>query len=368
MSVIYQPVWQRHAYDPRPDMGTPTDPVRFRVRVADTAAGLDALGGDVIYEGAASVTPGTSSCEISINDIAAAYLAAPYKAPSGDFTTQKLGRYFALDVYDTGAWTEMERIFFYDNWSYDYDFNYKTNGLAHPVTGVAQDNMWLVASLIDWDDEQGADWLVDFEDGTSTTISVELHRVADFNNDFNDDFAWAAGDYGVAGYAALDLSALASAHPVRARLMYIGEGGADVVLADYKIVPACKRYALYYRNAYGGMDVLLVDGAVRTETYARATIGRWADNAIPGVRQVENYRNGVTEGWTLRVNNLTDEAASRMHHLLGSPEVYLCDTIADTLTPLVLTSNECEDKTFANGRKRNDYKFTASTAQDRRRE
>lgn len=365
MSVIYQPVWQRHAYDPRPDMGTPTDPVRFRVRVADTAAGLDALGGDVIYEGAASVTPGTSSCEISINDIAAAYLAAPYKAPSGDFTTQKLGRYFALDVYDTGAWTEMERIFFYDNWSYDYDFNLLTMGLAHPITGVLQDNMWAVASVIDWDDAQQLNWLVDFEDGTDEEFQIDLIRVADFNADFNNDFSIEETSYGVAGYAAFDLAPMAAAKPVRIRLLY---PAGNIVLADYKIIPACKRYALYYRNAYGGMDVLLVDGAVRSETYARATIGRWGDNATPGVRQVENYRNGVTEGWTLRVNNLTDDAASRMHHLLGSPEVYLCDIIADTLTPLVLTSNECEDKTFANGRKRNDYRFTAATAQERKRE
>lgn len=365
MSLIYQPVWQYHAYDPLPDMAEPSDSVRFRVRVADENGTLDSFGGEKIYEGVATKAPGASGIPISINDIAAAYLSAPLKAFGGEWTTQKLGRYFALDVYDDGAWSDMERTFFYDNWSYDWDFNLQTMGLAHPVTGVAAANQWLIASVIDWDDTQGATWLVDFADGTDEQFAVELHRVADFNADFNDDFAWQAGDYGVAGYAALYLPALQPAEPVRARLIY---PSTDAVLADYRIEPACKRYALYYRNAYGGMDSVLLDGAQRSETYARATIGRWVDNSARGARGVENYRNGLTEGWELRLGNLTDAAAARMHHLVGSPEVYLCDLLADTLTPLVLTTTTCEDRTFANGRKRLDYKITATTARAMQRE
>ena len=140
------------------------------------------------------------------------------------------------------------------------------------------------------------------------------------------------------------------------------------MLAENAIAQECKRYALYYRNAYGGMDSLLLDGVQRRENYARSTITRKIDNSVRGARAVQNSRNALTDGWELRLNNLTDAEAARMHHLVGSTEVYLCDLIADTLTPLVLTDTECVDRTFANGRKRIDWKLAATTAQVMRRE
>lgn len=365
MSVLWQPVWKRHEYDVLTSSGwTAADAVRFRVRVADSEAdALNTSAGEVIYEGVATAAPGENAIPVSLNNIAAAYLSAPVKR-LGDWVSQELGRFFALDVfYSDDTWNCDEVIFFYDDWSYDADFNVQTMGLSHPIRGKVQRNMWAVCSVVDWDDAQSVDCKITYADGTTDTFACDMVQTGDFNNDFNLDFSQDTLPYAVAGYVGFNLGGLIK-EPVRVQFIYT----LGAILADYEVVPACSRYALYYRNAYGGMDALLLDGIQRKENYARANVGRYADNSVIGWRGVQNYRNGVTEGWVLRLNNLTDAEAARMHELVGSPEVWLCDTIADTLTPLVLTDTECEDKAFRYGHQRINYRINATTGREMKRQ
>ena len=360
------PIWKRLNYDIKTEMSLAGDSVRYRIRVADTEGdATDPYEGRVIHEGIASAAPNdTTSIWISPNEVAAAYLSAPFQDTTGGaWHSQLMGRYFAIDYWDSGDWLAADYWGIYANWSYDHDVDIKTMGLSHPIRAVAAPNQWLVVSVLDWDDQRQVNFLLTFADGTERNIAQDLFRAADFNSDFNADFAITAGEYNVAGYAALYLCLYNNL--VRVELIYPSN---NVVLADYAVVQECKRYALYYRNAYGGMDSLLLDGVQKGETYARSTITRNVDNSVQGARAIQNYRNGVVEGWELRLNALTDEAASRMHHLVGSAEVYLCDLIADTLTPLVLTDSECVARTFANGHKRLDWKLAATTAQVMRRE
>ena len=349
------------------EAGLTGDSVRYRIRVIDDIQDAgDPTEGKIIHEGiAATSTAGGQSIFISPNEVAADYLSAPFQnTTGGGWHSQLLGRIFCLDYLDEGVWVNEMQWYLYGDWSYDYDFNVEAMGLSHPIRAVAAPNQWLVASVLDWDDQRQVNFLLTFADGTDRNIAQDLFRAADFNSDFNADFAITAGEYNVAGYAALYLGAYAGL--VKVQVIY--PAATDVLLAEYAVINECKRYALYYRNAYGGMDSLLLDGVQRRENYTRSTIIRKIDNSIQGARAIQNYRNGVVEGWELRLNALTDEAASRMHHLVGSAEVYLCDLIADTLTPLVLTDSECVARTFANGRKRLDWKLAASTAQVMRRE
>ena len=301
------------------------DSVRYRIRVIDDIndAG-DPTEGEVIHEGIATTrTAGGQSIIISPNEVAANYLGGELSAMRFGWHSQLLGRIFCLDYWNTdGRWIAQTYWCLYGDWSYDYDFNIEAMGLSHPIRAIATPNQWLVASVIDWDDQRQVNFLLIYADGTEQEITQDLFRAADFNSDFNADFAISAGEYNVAGYAALYLGAYAGL--VKVQVVY--PAATDIILAEYKVAEhACKRYALYYRNA-------------------------------------------LTEGWELRLNNLTDADAARMHHLIGSAEVYLCDLIADTLTPLVLTDTECVDRTFANGRKRIDWKLAATTAQVMRRE
>ena len=365
--ATWLPIWKRLNYDIKQEMSLAGDSVRYRIRVADTEGdATDPYEGRVIHEGIASAAPNdTTSIWISPNEVAAAYLSAPFQDTTGGaWHSQLMGRYFAIDYWNNGDWLVADYWGIYANWSYDHAFDIEAMGLSHPIRAIAAPNQWLVASVLDWHDAQQADWRLTYADGTTQIVQQDLFRAADFNSDFNNDFAITPGDYNVAGYAAIYLGLYNNL--VRVELLYAAD--STIVIADYAVVQECKRYALYYRNAYGGMDSLLLDGVQRKETYARSTITRNVDNSVQGARAIQNYRNGVVEGWELRLNSLTDEAASRMHHLVGSAEVYLCDLIADTLTPLVLTDSECVARTFANGHKRLDWKLAATTAQVMRRE
>lgn len=355
-------------YDIKHEAHLTGDSVRYRIRVIDDIQDAgDPTKGEIIHEGIATTsTAGGQSIIISPNEVAADYLSAPFQnTTGGGWHSQLLGRIFCLDYLDGNVWANEMQWHFYGDWSYDYEFNIEAMGLSHPIRAVAAPNQWLVASVVDWDDQRQVNFLLTFADGTERKVTQDLFRAADFNSDFNADFAISAGAYNVAGYAALYLGAYAGL--VKVQVVY--PAATDIILAEYKVAEqACKRYALYYRNAYGGMDSLLLDGVQRKENYARSLITRKVDNSVQGARAVQNYRNALTEGWELRLNNLTDAEAARMHHLVGSAEVYLCDLIADTLTPLVLTDTECIDRTFANGRKRIDWKLAATTAQTMRRE
>lgn len=360
------PIWKYVAEDIHATSGYAADTIRFRVRACDTETdAADPDGGTPIYEGIGSAAPNSAEIWVSINDIVADYLSAPFNIDGSRWVAQpQLGGWFALDAYDTAnsVWENMTYYFFVMDYSYDRDFDLAAMPLAHPVTGVVAPNQWLVVSFVDVDETEEVEFEIFYADGTSAYVSVPLARYADFNNDFNNDFAVDAEDAATAGYAGLYLGNYAGAVSVNATC-------GNVTSPTYTIrQDTCKRYALYYRNAYGGYDSLLLDGAKRAENYSRATIGRWADNSVAGQREVFDYRNDIEEAWTMRIGGLTDAQAERMPQVMGSTDAYLCDLNTDTLIPLNLTDAACEVKTYRNqGGKRIDYQITAKRAQKRER-
>lgn len=366
IAIKWWPIWKYVAEDIRATGGYTADTIRFRVRACDTEAdAADPDEGTPIYEGIASAAPNTTEVWVSINDIAAQHLSAPFRMSGERWVAQpRLGGWFALDAYDTAnsEWENMTYYFFVMDYSYDRDFDLTAMPLAHPVTGIVAPNQWLVVSFVDVDGAGSVDFEIYYADGTSTSVSVPLARYADFNNDFNNDFAVDDEDAATAGYAGLYLGNYAGAARVEASC---GSVNSPVYSVRQD---TCKRYALYYRNAYGGYDSLLLDGAKRAEDYTRATIGRWADNSVAGQREMFDYRNDIEEAWTMRIGGLTDAQAERMPQVMGSTDAYLCDLNTAELIPLVLTDAECEVKTYRNqGGKRIDYQITAKRAQKRER-
>ena len=360
------PIWKYVAEDIHATSGYTADTIRFRVRACDTETdAADPDEGTPIYEGIGSAAPNSVEIWVSINDIVADYLSAPFNIDGSRWVAQpQLGGWFALDAYDTAnsVWENMTYYFFVMDYSYDRDFDLAAMPLAHPVTGIVAPNQWLVVSFVDVEGQEEVEWILTFNDGTQSNISQPLARYADFNYDFNNDFAVDAEDAAVAGYAGLYLGN----HPDLASV--VCECG-DLSSPVYSVrQDTCKRYALYYRNAYGGYDSLLLDGAKRAENYSRATIGRWADNSVAGQREVFDYRNDIEEAWTMRIGGLTDAQAERMPQVMGSTDAYLCDLNTDTLIPLNLTDAACEEKTYRKqGGKRIDYQITAKRAQKRER-
>ena len=358
------PIWKRAEEKITDYISINYAPFRFRVRICESEDdAADPTEGVVIYEGRASAAPNSNDVIVSINDIAADYLSAPFQLDGRWVTQPRLGAWFAVDAWnetDGGSWDKIVYWYFLMDYSYDRDFNLAAMPLAHPVTGVVAPNQWLVASFVDVADVEKVEFEIFYADGTSETVSVPLTPYADFNNDFNNDFAVEEGETAVSGYAALYLGNYAGAVSVNATC-------GSITSPTYTIrQDTCKRYVLYYRNAYGGYDSLLLDGAVRSEGYQHNTIGRWADNSVRGQRERHDYRNDVQESWVLRIGGLTDLEAERMPQVVGSTDAYLCDLNTGDLVPLVLTEDACEVKTYRNqGRKRIEYTITAQTAQKR---
>lgn len=133
------------------------------------------------------------------------------------------------------------------------------------------------------------------------------------------------------------------------------------------------RYVLYYVNAFGGWDSIMMTGQPSENYgYDRKRFSSDYDNANYGSRGITEYANEVTRGWTLRTGMLTEDQSSRMHHLLGSPLVYLHDLEGGLNEPaiyaVVLTESQATVKTRnGNGRKPIQYEIGVQLAEETRR-
>lgn len=333
------PIWKDYPVT----LGT-GDAYDYEIRLNDNS-------GDIIYTGRAYKRPGADSVIVRVNDICAAYLTERLPAlniPAG-FTSFAVAQTFVVRAYVSGSWTTKATIYFYNDWSYDHGFNPATMPLSDPITGELDPNQHLVFSTLP---ASSLTAVLTFEDGTTSTIVIQIARSADFNNDFNEDFALIdTAAHG--GAAVIDLSA------------FTGLVSVTIGTMTYKVrQDECPRYALYYVNAYGGWDSLLIDGNDRRiDTYDRHTMEMDYDNADPAARGRDDYAIEVTPNLELHTGYLTDEQSARMHHLLGSTQVYLCDLPTGVVRPLVLTNTECEFKRFKTGHTLNAYTITAQVAQ-----
>ncbi len=131
----------------------------------------------------------------------------------------------------------------------------------------------------------------------------------------------------------------------------------DSVITGLRLVSdvsdACPRYVLYYVNAYGGWDWFVIQGkTVESDTINRAEYTRRGRTAMQEGNVVERGRvvlqNQVTKHLELHTHFLTNDEASRMHHLLESQDVYVHDLETDIVTPAIITTTQAPVKTYKN--------------------
>lgn len=124
------------------------------------------------------------------------------------------------------------------------------------------------------------------------------------------------------------------------------------------------RYCLYYVNSRGGWDSVLVDGvSMKTDKYDRET---YTQNYLTPSRQrgVIEYRNNITESWTLYLRSIGDSKNPLFHNLFESTNVFLHDLEEGRVLPVIITSTEMQYKTRKNqGRKLYTYQITVESAQ-----
>lgn len=302
---------------------------------ADVATFTIYADGTAIYSGRAYKRPGADAIEIRVNDICADWLSSVLPdLGQAAFSALALPSFALRYSYDTGGGTAvvgtLGPVTFLPDWSYDYGYDADRDGMAFPINGRIAPGMLVTYSF----PSASSITAVIHTAGGDYTVIIPIAITADFNDDFNDDFAGAArSDAG--GTVVINTLAWSDVLAV------------DIGDITYNVADGCHDYALYYTNAYGGWDFLLMEGASsEADGLTRHTIDTDYDNRDIRNRGRRNYVNEITKRWTLHTGWLSDEESSRMHHLLNSTNVYLYDIAAGDMIPVVLTGTETPYKTY----------------------
>ena len=129
----------------------------------------------------------------------------------------------------------------------------------------------------------------------------------------------------------------------------------------------CYNYVLYYKNAFGGWDSLLLKANVKQSDELSYETYKKYPNSFTDFSRV-TYMTTITPTWTLYTGILTDKQAEKMYHLITSNEVYLHNLIKDEITPVNIDNNVFEHKSYKNnGNRMFQYEINCTASQDKYR-
>lgn len=133
----------------------------------------------------------------------------------------------------------------------------------------------------------------------------------------------------------------------------------------YYVTDGTARYVLYYLNAHGAIDSLLIEGnTVEGDTNAFGTARHDVQTTSLLDAEHFNYINNATHTWTLNTGFMDDNASSMMWQLLTSPHVWLWDSQKSSypLMPVKIMDTSMQYKTFkTNGSKPVNYTLKVQT-------
>ena len=134
---------------------------------------------------------------------------------------------------------------------------------------------------------------------------------------------------------------------------------------NYNVLADCGEYALYYLNAYGGWDALLIDGTVlKKSTITQYTTDRNINNSRIEFEQMK-YINEIQDAYEINTGFLTDEQAANLsNNLIPSKEVYLHFLNEDKLIPVLITDTNVTYQTYqTNNLQMPQYKINVKESQ-----
>ena len=289
-----------------------------------------------VYQGIAHKRPGDDNVYVKINDLCADYLQQKSGIVNDElFVSDIASRQFVLQKQtSSGGWQFVLAEIFYNDWSYDAYTDVTTGSMSFPINGRIVNGMPVVLSVFQ---------------PTDFKVLLDGDLIGIVNPGSN--------------------TPCTCYYPVQD-----ASPGVEVMIADdvsqaslrYTVVDSCARYALYYKNAYGGTDLFLIEGNhSETDDLTRYTRAQEYDNVADGSRGRKNYVNEIRKSLTLHSSWLSDDESSRMHHLLNSTEVCLFDIIKGEMIPVLLKNTTTEYKTFkGNGGKLVNYSIEVEFAND----
>lgn len=303
-----------------------------------------------IYHGKAWKKPGESSITICINDICADWLVNTFPSLAEGIDPQDTPIEFVVQkITPAGQYVESASVRFVNDWSYDASHDAERDGLAAPINSRCDVRQWLLWTGLDIAEVEAEVFL---SNGQSFKVFIPVEIAEDFNIDFNTDFATSVRSAG---------SGTAVFRPSQ------WDGVSKIVIngVEYHFADTCSRYVMYYLNAYGGWDSLLIEGASsEMDSLSRHVMSR----AMIHDRHQDNYQNDIKKKITLHTTWMSDEQSLKMHHLLNSTDVYLHDLDNDIIIPVILEGDTTPYKTYkGQGGKLVNYSIEATIAQNRYR-
>lgn len=290
-------------------------------------------GGTTIYEGKATARPGESTAKVRINDICADYLVHALPTMQDLAYTAMTLPTFVVQKKPSSSWTTVTSVQFSPDWSYDYGTT--PSDLSAPINGRVDNRM-----------------LILFSGSGMSSLSASYHRTSGTST--SRSISVSSGSTGTGAFNAGAVS---------------GVDRITIKSRVYYPIGSCYRYALYYVNAFGGWDQFLIEGNDMEvdEVVRHLREVEYDNNSIINAGK-DNYVNEVNKSWTFHSGLLTDDEASRMHHLVDSNYVYLCHIPSRYMYPVIMETNTCQYKTFKNqGRRMVEYTIQVGLAQNRLR-
>lgn len=136
----------------------------------------------------------------------------------------------------------------------------------------------------------------------------------------------------------------------------------------YEVRETNADYCLYYLNAYGGYDHLLIRGnSLMSESYTRTEVRKNELNTtLKHNRDI--IATDISRKWQLHTDYLSDEQWALTHHLLGSPHIFLHDLNTGKVTPVIITAHQADWKTYRNqGNRKSNLTIEVEEARTRMR-
>lgn len=300
--------------------------------------------GTTIYAGKAYKYPDADRVEFLLNSVTENYLSNGISFPT-TLSTSVMPNYLKDFTLVTSTGNEKPIIFFND-WSYkDTDL---TSGyfLSDPITGLIDPRQYVMTSWL-LPTGEGLVSRFYYKDGIQTATDVTLKS-------------------GINGYTFVEnITNLQLGCGDYIVIAFVVSGTISQKQIKYTIDNTGKDYVLYYVNAAGGWDSLLIEGNVKktdefeSESYIKRVLR-------PSTEFARNkYLNTITSSWTLYTGYLNDEQASKMYNLLESTQVYLHNLKDNTITPVLITDTSCEYKTYTNqGKNKFYYTINVESSQD----
>jgi hypothetical protein len=293
------------------------------VKVGDSQTFTISVDGNIIYNGRLVKKPGDVTLITYINRLVKDYLSAKIDFVRGQtiHPQDNYVREFTISPATTGG---------VSSYKFFCDYGYEEGGVAdntlsvisRPMSNVVDPRQILFCTFADLSNNTSRNVEVRLRKGNRILAKSSPNKVQTFTPQLSQSMV---GD-----------------------IIDIVDDMGGVILASYEVRNTCAEYALYYLNAHGGYDHLLINGtSKRSDNIRRTEITRVVDNTTLKHGRSDVHTE-ITRTWHLNTGHLTDAQWAKTHHLLGSTHVFLHNLDSGEIVPVVIKVNKADFNTYRN--------------------